>query len=238
MSQNNHDRLLRRYTSRNVSWSSQKQFWTIEKIQKGLERYKQEHARYPTGPEMDVCDYLPSSRQIQRSFGGLKGLREKLGLDIIDFRKGALRSQAVAQIGQRGHEWENHIERMLAKKFGEVYVHREQPLNQIFYADFVVYAQGITIAIDVFYPRSFHSFIRNLQIKLKHYSRLSISYPLFLVYLNDQIDSEEIKRHLIRKAFPVPGFIKIISVKEFVQYVESLKPLEPPNNLIEILDLK
>lgn len=57
--------------------------WTQEKLKIAFERYIAEYGRLPTAPEVDLTDYLPSSRQIQRSFGGLKKLRQALGYEDV-----------------------------------------------------------------------------------------------------------------------------------------------------------
>ena len=67
--------------------------WTLEKIREGFERFRVEHGRLPIAPEIDKLDYLPSSRQIQRKFGGLEKLRADLGYEDTHFGRGTYRSE-------------------------------------------------------------------------------------------------------------------------------------------------
>ena len=50
--------------------------WTKENILNGLRKFFDDTGRYPTATEIDQNEYLPSSRQIQRAFGGLRNLRK------------------------------------------------------------------------------------------------------------------------------------------------------------------
>ena len=97
--------------------------WTIESIKSGFERFRIEHGRLPTAPEIDTLDYLPSSRQIQRKFGGLEKLRTLLGYADTHFGKGIFRTQIANRIGIKGRQVELMLEKILRKKFGEVFVH-------------------------------------------------------------------------------------------------------------------
>ena len=54
------------------------EFWTVNR-KEGFERFVQENGRLPSAVEIDAIDYLPSSRLIQRKFGGLERLRGALG---------------------------------------------------------------------------------------------------------------------------------------------------------------
>lgn len=58
--------------------------WDKEKIKEGFENFYKENGRLPTAPEVDNLDYLPSSRTIQRSFGGLQKIRKDLGYEDIN----------------------------------------------------------------------------------------------------------------------------------------------------------
>jgi len=103
--------------------------WTDEAIKKGFERFFAEHERYPTTPEIDSSHYLPSSRQLQRRFGGVPVIRERLGLPISDFTKGSARSEMAINIGERGRKEEQIIYKILTDYFGEVFIHGQKPFN-------------------------------------------------------------------------------------------------------------
>jgi len=68
---------------------------TLDNVRNGLERFNKEHGHYPAAEEIDICPYLPSARQIQKKFGGLKKLRSVLGLNDLDYRTGSRRQVTI-----------------------------------------------------------------------------------------------------------------------------------------------
>ncbi|MEK7076488.1 MAG: hypothetical protein AAB941_02410 [Patescibacteria group bacterium] len=52
--------------------------WDLNKIKAGLEDFYNLNNRYPSALEIDKYPLLPSSRQVQRKFGGLKDLERFL----------------------------------------------------------------------------------------------------------------------------------------------------------------
>ncbi|HEX8227064.1 MAG TPA: hypothetical protein VF572_04325 [Candidatus Saccharimonadales bacterium] len=100
--------------------------WTQEKLKIAFDRYIAEHGRLPTAPEVDQTDYLPSARQIQRSFGGLKKLREILGYADTDFGSGTHRSSLATRGNLKASVAERELQHQLADVFGEPYVHSEK----------------------------------------------------------------------------------------------------------------
>ena len=100
--------------------------WTVEKIKEGFDRFWSENNRLPTAPEIDQLDYLPSSRQIQRKFGGLEKLRTVLGYEDTHFGKGAYRSEIANRVNTKGRDTEISLEKILREKFQEVFVHTER----------------------------------------------------------------------------------------------------------------
>ena len=73
----------------------------------------------PTAPEVDRTNYLPSARQIQRHFGGLKALRELLGYDDTDFGSGTSRSNIAIRGNLRAKEAERELEQEPSQLFGD-----------------------------------------------------------------------------------------------------------------------
>src|SRR3989344_7862545 len=98
--------------------------WTLEKIKYGLDEFHKTNNRYPSALEVDEYPLLPSSRQIQRKYGGLTGLRKSLGFldEDLDYTKGKIRSDIAKIIGERGKNFEKEIYTLLVNKFGEIFV--------------------------------------------------------------------------------------------------------------------
>ena len=147
--------------------------WTIEKVKEGFNRFYTEHGRLPTSPEIDKIDYLPSSRQIQRKFGGLENLRAQLGYADTHFGKGKYRSAIATRVNSRGRIAEIELENVLRKKFGEVFVHTEKIFddskNRV---DFFIYSPDGNFGIDIFYTDTMLDLQKNINIKIDKYLNL------------------------------------------------------------------
>ena len=115
---------------------------TLDNIRDGLERFHKEHGHYPSADEIDSCRYLPSSRQIQKKLGGLKRVREILGLHDHDYRQGNRRRIAIDKFLKLSKTSEKEIREFLDKRYGEICVHEEKRYgdgrNRV---DFFVYAK-------------------------------------------------------------------------------------------------
>lgn len=176
--------------------------WSKENISDGFRKFYDENGRYPVADEIDRYEYLPSSRQIQRSFGGLVKLRKELGLEIDNYGIGSSRSKIATIIGTRGGQAEREMEKWLVDYFGEHFVHVEKPLYKYFdptidiqkrykqRADFFIYAQGREFCIDVFFARDIRTLKRVVNIKELKYTGLLID--VYLVNLNDRSDIKDI----------------------------------------------
>jgi hypothetical protein len=72
-----------------------------------------QHNRYPTSNEIDAFEYLPTSRTIQRSHGGLVNLRKKLLLgEISDHTTGDYRSEVARKADKRAKHYEEEFYKM------------------------------------------------------------------------------------------------------------------------------
>lgn len=176
----------------------QKIKWTLEKIKKGFESFYKKFSRYPTATEIDNWPELPTSRQIQRKFGGLPTLREKLKLHgPYDFTKGEYSSKRASMISKRSNLQEKVVYTYLVDKFGEPFVHREYLFNsdRRTRTDFYVFCDNNErFSVDVFYPNSIRNLTNCLNIKLKGYKELEISYPIIFLVMNNLIRQEEIEQ--------------------------------------------
>lgn len=194
--------------------------WTIEKIKEGFERFRQEHGRLPIAPEIDRLDYLPSSRQIQRKFGGLEKLRSVLGYEDTNFGKGKYRSQIAFRTNKKGREVELELEKMLRKKFNEVFVHTERIFddskNRV---DFYVYSPNGIFGIDVFYTETIQDLQKNINIKIDKY--LHFPYQLFLVVANPKFSQEQLDLYSRDKRKKLPPNAQILTMHSLLVQLES-----------------
>jgi hypothetical protein len=191
--------------------------WSKDEILAGLEYYKEQYGRFPTAHEIDAFPYLPSSRSIQRSFGGLELLRrELLPNDITNYTKGAYRSAAAKKMYTNGRDLEKEFYLYLIKYFEEIAIHEHKVIRpgQVNCDFFVYLTQSYGIVIDIFYADSIVNFINIINIKLKRY--ILIEPETYLVVVgNDNITQELIDEKIINRRTALPSHIKIVSEKNF-----------------------
>lgn len=179
------------------------QQWKLEDIKDGIEEFFKRHGKYPTATEFDLFEHLPSSRQIQRRFGGLIELRKTLSLKgQKDYTKGDHSSKRAKKINKRSHTLEKKVYDYLKDRFGVEFVHREYLFTDDGRSrtDFFVYDLDGNFSVDVFYPRDRHSLIGCLNSKLSKYgNNLLLQYPVIFLQMNNDIDEGVIKNILENK---------------------------------------
>lgn len=194
--------------------------WTTEKIRDGFERFQREHGRLPIAPEIDQLDYLPSSRQIQRAFGGLKKLRFALGYKEINFGKGKYRSQIALRTNKKGREVELELEKILRGKFNEVFVHTERIFdNSKNRVDFYVYSPSGNFGIDVFYTDTIRDLQKNINIKIDKY--LKFPHQLYLVVANSKFLQEDLDVYSKVKKKKLPSNALVLTMQVLLTLLES-----------------
>ena len=198
-----------------------KEIWTKQKIKKGFESFYNQHGYYPTATEVDLYDKLPSSRQIQRNFGGLPALRKELGLTgPLDFTKGEHSSKRSKMIGQRSHKAEKEVYLYLVSRFGQPFVHREYFFNddRRTRTDFYVYCASDTFSIDVFYPNSLKNMNLCLNSKLISYKGLAINYPVIFLVMNHSIIPEQIEKLMLNKKNKLLPNQRVLTFDQFKDF--------------------
>lgn len=198
--------------------------WTLEKVRTGFENFFNLHNRYPTTYDVDDFDMLPSSRQIQRKFGGLVSLRRKLGLEVEHYNYGEERSIKVANFNTRGRKYENVIFNLLKNNFDEKFIHIEKPTIQFKNTseynskdryDFYVYAKPSNFAIDVFGTDDVRGLVKILNIKEKKYRKTTSLEKLYFVYFGNNINREKLENWMRNKKNKFPTNWHIYDVDEF-----------------------
>ncbi len=199
--------------------------WTIEKIRKGFEEFFKSNGRYPSVLEIDQYNLLPSSRQIQRKYGGVRELRKNLGLplDLVDLTRGSIRSATAKHTWRRGTNFEKLVYDILVAYFGEMFVHAQKPFNDHkSRVDFFVFCKNYRFGIDVFYAIDSHSFVGCINAKLKVY--IKANFPIILLSANLSLDDDKrIKRFLANKHLPTD--IYVLNLPEFKNFIRKFQPL-------------
>lgn len=207
----------------------------------GFKKFFDDNGRYPTAEEIDKYEFLPSSRQIQRAFGGLQNLRKNLGLSITNYNSGESRSKMSFAISKRGIKGEREIEKILIDYFGEHFVHIEKPLYKYFpegtrfkdklRADFFVYHQSGVFCVDVFFAKNKNMINGNLNVKKVKYEGILIN--TYFVVLNDinEFTQEFIKQTIAGKKYKFEHNILIMNKETFLKAMATYRPLSVKLNL-------
>lgn len=197
--------------------------WTKEKISHAFQRFFDENGHYPTCFEIDTCPYLPAARTLQRRFSGAKGFREFLGLSVTDYTVGDVRSVVSKAINQRGLTEERIVYQKLISRFGEVFVHEQKPFaagrRRV---DFFVYTKEKRFGVDIFYPNSYTSLVRCINIKERG---LIVDFPLILLVANLDLSQKQISDYVAKRKRALPANVEILSMKKFDEFIEFLTPL-------------
>ncbi len=196
--------------------------WTLENLRDGFRYFFDINDRYPTSLEIDAFDYLPTSRTIQRRFGGLQELRKQLGLTIVNFGAGEIRSESARKVGKRGFKIEKELEGVLVTKFGREFVHIERPFgNSKKRVDFFVFCPSGNFGVDVFYPASIYNMKTILNLKTLAYK--NFMEDNYLVVGNPEITQEQIDVIIKKKKNKLPPKCSTVSLANFSEVIKDKK---------------
>jgi hypothetical protein len=202
--------------------------WTLDELKSGFEEYYKIHGRYPTATEVDDFDHLPTSRTLQRQFGGIVALRKTLGLEgQDDFRTGEHSTQRALLIGKRANTTEMKTYVYLCERFGKELVHREYFFTDDARtrADFFVYDAEGEFCVDVLYPSNRRNLLGCINSKLPKYSAERMQgYPIIFLQMNPNISQDEIDQTMNAKKIPLHKNQRTMGWEAFVTFCESRKP--------------
>lgn len=201
----------------------QKTIWTLEKVKEGFEKFFGLYNRYPTAYDIDDFDFLPSSRQIQRKFGGLVNLRKELGLKVKNYGKDEERSSLVSSFNIRGRQYENIVYTLLKEYFDEKFIHIEKPVNRKLGEeydsknryDFYVYAKPRNFAVDVFGTNDSRGVVKILNIKENKYIKIKTTDDLYFIYFGENINKNKIDNWIKNRKNKFPENWKILDKVDF-----------------------
>lgn len=212
--------------------------WSLENIKIGFDKFIETNGRLPSADEVDMISYLPSSRQIQRRFGGLRTLRAQLGYEDVDFASGANRSNIQKSSRVRANQAEREFYKWLVNRFGEPFVHAEKEYGDIRNrADFLVFAKNLTVGIDVFATITIRTLRKNVDIKAKKYTSFPNRLPLLFVVWGEEFNQGDInqvcKTHLTR----LPN-LRVVTARVAYEKLSKIEPLEIPEGFVPMIKLK
>lgn len=195
----------------------QKSLWTKAEVLAGLQHFYQINSRYPTAREIDHFEYLPSSRSIQRQFGGLVRLREELLPDShSNYTKGAYRSTIAGETWHRAAQYEEEFYNFLVLHFEPIAIHEHKvmrPGNVT--SDYFIYtSEENGTVIDLFYAKDFYSLAGVVNIKLRRYTALPFE-TIFVLVGNDSLSFDSVQSLLARRRLPLPSHISVDTEANF-----------------------
>ena len=187
--------------------------WDLESLKLSMERFRLEEGNYPSTLDFDKVSYLPSSRYIQRNYGGIGKLKSLLGLEVTDLRKGENRSLKASKTYRAAQDYEEKFYHYLIQQYEEVSVHEHKILRPgNICCDFFVYTSSNRgYVIDIFFAQDMYSLARIINIKYKRYSNLD--FKIYFILVGNVSITDEMIRSLQKNK-------KIIFSKNILIYTE------------------
>lgn len=204
--------------------------WTKESIKLAFEDFLTEHGRLPTAPEIDSSSHLPSSRQIQRKFGGLRVLRAELGYEDTDFGSGKSRSIMAAANNTRSINSERLLEKELISIFGELFVHTEKfygvGKNRV---DFLIYTQDGNFGVDIFTTETKRDLQKNINIKVDKYLDFPKDTDLYFAVASVNLSEADVQDAIanMSKLSLIPR-LEIVTISELVKRSIQYRSIQSP----------
>ena len=208
--------------------------WTIEKIQVSVTQFIKANDKEPTAKDFKSSNNLPTARQIQRRFGGLKEIRHQLGLSIKDHTTGLTRSIKAKQCLHTSRLQEADLFNQLYKKYHNTsgtgfYVTRQFAYQQ-FDEKLLTYHNITTdiciddrvkkhhILIDLFNPQDIESAqgcvrVKKNKIKEHPVSLFNSTHEVLFLCMNPELDQEVLDTRITKSKL-----FKVISLDNFINY--------------------
>lgn len=201
-----------------------KTIYTLEKIKEGFESFYKEHKHYPSSSEIDQYAKLPSSRHIQRVFGGLPKLRALLKIDgQIDLTEGLHSSNRAKMIHRKASEVKKEVYTYLIDIFGSRFVRPEFFFNddKRTRTDFYVYHRSGTFSVDIFNPKDLRNMNNCLNSKLKSYRGIENKYQTIFLMMNNDIAEDKIEKMMANKKNKLRTNQFVMTFKQFRAFCKS-----------------
>jgi hypothetical protein len=198
---------------------------SIEKLKTEFDVFYKEHNRYPTSGDINLYfDF--SAKTVGRKYGGMKKLREVLGLEVIDYTTGNERSKKALDSYKISLVEQKKIYKKLLKIFNEYHIHRECPFGDSSRqrSDFKIFHKGGSFYVDVYYAENYANMGGCINAKLKKYDPNVIWGDIILINTNHKLDN--LKDKIIqKKKNPLPKNVKLMTENEFIEYCKQLEKI-------------
>lgn len=171
-----------------------------------MDQFKAIHGHYPSSIELDKSDFLPSAKTVQRKFGGLKKLKQELGIDEPVLRQ---------KLDINNFHSKVDIMTILSKKYqpeaiqrfpDELNVELKINVNKSVSNNI---AHNITY-IDFLYPSDKKSFIGCVNAKQNKLGFFEEG-RILLIVMNKHISQKDIDTFMETKKNKMPDNIKVLA---------------------------
>ncbi len=188
-------------------------FWLVSR------NFFEENDHYPSAGEIDTYQYLPSSRSIQRSCGGLINIRSKLIPEApVDHTKGDTRRKLASDADKRAKIYEEEFYLYLTSYLEEISIHEQKTIRPgNVSSDIFIYlgdSAETGIVIDLFYAQDLVTLLKIVNIKHKRYTQLPFEI-IFILMGNGLISQEEINTRIANKLNRLPHNIQVMTESFF-----------------------
>lgn len=191
--------------------------WSKDELLAGFRYFYELNGRFPTAHEIDAFKYLPSSRSIQRTYGGLVKLRsELLPTETANFTKGSQRSLTAKRTFANGRTYEREFYEYLTNQFEEIAVHEHKLIRPgDVSCDFFIYlTENSGAVVDIFYAESMLNLVNIVNIKLRRYKLITPETYLVAVG-NEVLTQGAIDAKVRNRLIPLPAHIHVVSESHF-----------------------
>lgn len=200
--------------------------WLVEEVKAGFVKFNELYGRFPTALEIDTFEYLPTSRSLQRSFGGLVKVRQELfPLEIANYTSGEYRKTIASQTWQRAQDYEEAFLETLLKHFHQIAIHEHKIIRPGRIAsDFYIYTNvDKGVCLDLFYAKDLFSAAGVVNYKSRRYGKLEC--PVVFVLIHDgSITQLLLDKAINSKRNALPSHIKVMTAEYFWQeYIPIVK---------------
>lgn len=191
--------------------------WSDEELVAGFKKFYEVNGHYPNAYEVDQFEYLPSSRSIQRSYGGLVVLRKRLFPDAISsYTSGEYRKKVASDMYKRAQVYEERFYDKLCTIFQEIAIHEQKRIRPGSVAsDFFVYLNPLEgVCIDTFYAKDIRSIANIVNIKLKRYAPLKCKV-LLVVISEFGLNQQMIDAQVANRSNHLPEHVSVVTEDYF-----------------------
>jgi hypothetical protein len=202
--------------------------WTEGNLRDGFQYFFDLNGHYPTAYEIDSFEYLPSSRSIQRAFGGLVNIRKQLNLNAPkNYARGKTRKLLALEMDSRARSYEEEFYNYLISKIPEIRVHEHKVIRPgNVSSDFFIYTDDKNgIVLDLFYSSNLKNVSKIIQNKQFKYAPLPFQ-TYFIIVGNDAIRQEDVDNLIKNRKIPLSSNIQVFTEVTFKNDFDNIVNIE------------